>query len=399
MSDPQTEKRRKFIINVVYFVLIAAIVIFTVRYGLKAILPFVFGLVVSMILQPIIRFFTKKCHLKKKFATVLSLVLFYCTIGVLLAFICVELAATATELIANIPDYYANTVAPALENFAFNLEHTLKNWFPDLTTTIDDTIAEFSGSLGSTLTTLSKSLLGTAANMAGKLPRMLLNTLIAIISSFFISLDYFDITHFLLRQMNSRARSLVIRVKNELGSTLIKYLKSYSLILGWTFIELIVGLSIMKVPNAGLISLVIAVFDILPVIGSGLFLLPWTVVSFIIGDIGRGIGLLVLYLIITIVRNIIEPRIVGEQVGLPAIVTLMAMVVGTYLFGGIGLLGLPVALAIIKSLNDQGVINLYRDVADTNANDGPKGDFFTRLLQNLKKNAEKNKQLMQQKKQ
>ena len=83
-------------------------------------------------------------------------------------------------------------------------------------------------------------------------------------------------------------------------------------------------------------------------------------------------------------RNIIEPRIVGTQVGLPPIVTLMSMVVGTYLFGGIGLLGLPVSLAIIKSLNDQGFINLYRDVSDKEEEEETKPDFLSRIFAKIK---------------
>ena len=150
----------------------------------------------------------------------------------------------------------------------------------------------------------------------------------------------------------------------------------------WTFLELVTGLSIIGIPKAPLIALVIAVFDILPVIGSGLFLIPWTIISFIIGNTSQGIGLAILYLVITVMRNIIEPRIVGTQVGLPPIVTLMSMVVGTYLFGGIGLLGLPVSLAIIKSLNDQGFINLYRDVSDKEEETKP--DFLSRVFAKIK---------------
>lgn len=383
MNDVQLQKRRAFLINALYVILVLALLIFFFRYAIYAVMPFVIGLVVAMILRPVIHFFTKKCRLKHSFATVFTLVLFYCTIGVLLVFIAFELISTSEDLIRSLPSFYTQNIAPALSRFAASLEETAKTWLPELSVQIDETIADFTRSFGTTVTKLSISLLSYATNFATRIPRILLNTLISIISSFFIALDYNGITRFILRQLSSHTRTLVLRVKNELGSTITKYIKSYSLILVWTFLELVTGLSIIGIPKAPLIALVIAVFDILPVIGSGLFLIPWTIISFIIGNTSQGIGLAILYLVITVMRNIIEPRIVGTQVGLPPIVTLMSMVVGTYLFGGIGLLGLPVSLAIIKSLNDQGFINLYRDVSDKEEEE-TKPDFLSRIFAKIK---------------
>ncbi|MDO4572861.1 MAG: AI-2E family transporter, partial [Clostridia bacterium] len=92
----------------------------------------------------------------------------------------------------------------------------------------------------------------------------------------------------------------------------------------------------------------------------GMVLLPWTIITALQGDYLRALGLGILYVVVIIVRNIMEPKIVGNRVGLHPIVTLLAMVVGTYVFGPIGLLGLPVTLALIQSLNEQGVIHLYK---------------------------------------
>ena len=104
----------------------------------------------------------------------------------------------------------------------------------------------------------------------------------------------------------------------------------------------------------------IAVFDILPIVGSGTVLLPWTIISFIQGNIHNGIRILLLYIVVTIVRNIVEPKIVGQQVGLHPLITLLSMVLGTSIFGGIGVLCLPVAVAVAKQLNDDGVIHIIK---------------------------------------
>ena len=146
--------------------------------------------------------------------------------------------------------------------------------------------------------------------------------------------------------------------------TLWSYTRSYALILLITFGEIALGLTIVGVKHAAGIAVAIAIFDILPVVGSGLVLLPWTIVTLISGNLAQGIGLGVIYVVVIVVRQIMEPKIVGDRVGLHPIVTLLSMVLGVYLFGGIGLLGLPITVALIHALNKQGAIHLYRMTDD-----------------------------------
>jgi predicted PurR-regulated permease PerM len=104
--------------------------------------------------------------------------------------------------------------------------------------------------------------------------------------------------------------------------------------------------------KAPLIALLIALFDLFPIVGAGLILFPWAIISFIQGNIIKGIGLAALYLVVIIARQILEPKVIGRQVGLPPLVTLICMFVGTSLFGALGLFGLPIAAAIIVSMNN-----------------------------------------------
>ena len=145
-----------------------------------------------------------------------------------------------------------------------------------------------------------------------------------------------------------------------MGGTLLKCLASYALILCITFAELSIGLSVLRVPNAVLIALCIAVFDILPVLGTGGIMIPWGIICLILGKWVLGFGLLVLYVIITVVRNIIEPKIVGYQVGLHPVVTLLCMLTGLQFFGLLGLFGFPITLSLLKNLNDRGLIHIFK---------------------------------------
>ena len=127
-----------------------------------------------------------------------------------------------------------------------------------------------------------------------------------------------------------------------------------------TFLELFTGLSILRVDYALPIAAIVAVLDILPVLGSGGILIPWAVVELILKNYSLCVGLFALYLVITIVRNIIEPRIVGSQIGLHPIITISSMYAGLKLFGFAGFILGPVAAILVKYLNDTGKIHLFK---------------------------------------
>ena len=195
---------------------------------------------------------------------------------------------------------------------------------------------------------------------ASSLPVFIVKLLIAIIATFFIAVDYHTVSSFLLRQLSDKRRAMLLNIKNQLLTTLSGYGKSYALILGITFLELSLGLSIIGVKNAVYIAILIALLDILPVLGTGSVMIPWAVISLIQGNYPMAVKLLILYVAITVIRNVIEPRIVGNQVGLHPMATLFAMFVGTQLFGIIGLFGLPITLALLKNMNDKGLIHIFK---------------------------------------
>ena len=102
-----------------------------------------------------------------------------------------------------------------------------------------------------------------------------------------------------------------------------------------------------------------AIFDILPILGTGGSLIPWAIIVAILGNPALAFGLLFLYVFILVVRNIIEPRIVGKQIGLHPLVTLVGMFIGLRLFGVIGLFGIPIALSILVNLDRNDVIHIF----------------------------------------
>ena len=206
----------------------------------------------------------------------------------------------------------------------------------------------------------SVAAISLVSSFAATLPGFFVNFIITIVVTFFLAIDYPRVTAFLMRQLPERGARLLRDAKTYVGGTLLKCIASYALICCITCGEIFLGLTVLRVDRALLIAVIIAIFDILPVLGTGGIMIPWAVVCAIIGNGGLALGLLVLYLIITVVRQTIEPRIVGSQVGLHPVVTLVSMLVGLQLFGGIGLFGLPILLSLLKNLNDKGILHFLK---------------------------------------
>ena len=214
--------------------------------------------------------------------------------------------------------------------------------------------------LDSSIKTLSAKAVALVGNFAVSVPGKLVNTIICIVSTVFILLDWEAIGKFIHGQMPEKASEVMKDGWSQLKKTIGKYIRSYGLIMLMTFTELAIGLLIIGVDNSWGLAAGIAVLDILPIVGCGTVLIPWAVVSLVTGKTGIGISLLVLYVIIAIVRNIAEPKIVGQQVGLHPLATLLAMVTGASLFGAAGVFALPIALAVIKQLDDDGIIHVIK---------------------------------------
>ena len=126
-----------------------------------------------------------------------------------------------------------------------------------------------------------------------------------------------------------------------------------------TFFELTIGLHILGIENALVIAFLIAIFDVLPVLGTGGIMIPWILICFLNKQMKTCVGLLILYLVITVIRNIIEPKIVGKQIGLHPLLMLLCMYLGAKLFGFLGIFILPILILILQNLNDNGILHLY----------------------------------------
>ena len=361
-ASVSTEQKKKFIVDVAYLALILALGYVALQYALPLLMPFVIAFVIAYILRRPIRFLSRVLHVPKGMVAVLLVVLTYGTIGLLLALAGIRITVTITSLVQQIPSFYYSYILPALTDMFAWLEDLLAKLDPSLMAALQDLQTQLINMLWNLVSGLSGLLMGgvsLATSLATSLPGFLIRVLLMVISTFFIAIDYEKIVRFCLGCLRGNTRNIVLQIKAYVVGTLFVCIRSYALIMSITFVELSIGLTIIGVDRALLVALLIAIFDILPVLGTGGIMIPWAILTALGGDLPHALALLVVYIVITIIRNIIEPRIVGKQIGLHPVLTLMSMFVGTHLFGVVGLFGFPILLSLLRYLNDTGTISLF----------------------------------------
>jgi sporulation integral membrane protein YtvI len=363
-----TVKRKRFLINFAFFALIFAISIVVIRFALPALFPFVVAFIVTLILRPIVRFLHAKLKMNTRFVSVVLVILFYGTIGVLVIWMIIELVSFLADKVKDLPSFFQNQIRPFLVTLFAEIQKMLHNFDPEVAIDFDATANSLLSSLGSTVMSISGQFVGKLTDIAVSVPTFLLNIVIMVVATIFLIVDYESIRTFIKRQLPDKTNALMHNIASHLGGVVKKYLLSYSLIMLITFGEIFAGLSIIGVKYSALLAALIAIFDILPVVGSGLVLVPWAIISLIIGNIGLGVGLFILWAIVCVVRQIIEPKIVGDQLGLNPIISIIAIYLGYRWFGFAGMLLMPATCALAITLHNKGVITLYKESGPVDEN-------------------------------
>lgn len=360
----ETNKRKRVITNIIYWALIAAIVFLVFKYLIGLIWPFFLAFIFAWLLRPLIRVMTEKWRMRYNISAAICLVLFFLVAGGIITAIIFRIISTASDAVAAIPTLYTETIEPGLTRALVKVEELLQRISPEMYTAVDDALGNVISSISSAVGTFSVKAVTAVSGWVTKLPSLLLSLLICLIATVFMTMDFPGIKAFVLRQIPAKTRRIITETMDSLKRVIFRFGKGYLIVMVITFSEILLGLLVVRQKNAVLIAAAIAIFDIFPIVGAGMILAPWAIITLISGSLGKGLGLLALWIIVIVVRQIIEPRIVGRSVGLHPLVTLMSMFVGTKLFGGIGLFGLPITCAIVKSLNDGDVIHVLKKEDD-----------------------------------
>lgn len=373
-----TEKKKKFIINTVYAVILIAIFYLFFKFAFGTILPIICAVVAAMLLQKPVNFICKKTPLKRGIVSALSVLLGFAVVisGLVLIVIWVgsefkgffQYVMIQFEdipaLVQKIEGYIGNAIAFLPEE----LETTVMDFVNEklmMLTTPSVTPNEPATSID--LSMLSTPLMGIW-NTAKQIPTTLVSIVVAIVTCCFMTADFTSLKSLVLGFFQPDTRTKIVRAKRLLFPSLAKMAKAYAIIITITFCELSLGLFLLKlmgIYDSGyifVIAILTAIIDIVPVLGTGTVLIPWALVSLLNGNYPLAIGLIVIYACITVIRQIIEPKLVAAQLGIPAFLTIVSMFIGSQIFGVLGIFILPITIVMLKLLNDEGIIHIhYKD--------------------------------------
>jgi len=323
-------------------------------------IPFIIAFILSSLIEPIINFMEKKIKVPRKIGTVFSLLLVFSILGTILGLI-------ISRLVKEIVNVYnqINEIFGSLQDFFDAIIVRVNNIYISLPKTISDTIDEYFADAASNVQEWLAPLVSKITGFTLSLPQALLFIVVTILATYFMASDRHKINLFLDRQFPVRWMERTREVFNKLFKALFGWLRAQIILMTVTFTELTIAFLIMRIENALLLALLIAIIDALPVFGVGTVLIPWGIIEIIAGNYQRGFSLLLLYVIVLVVRQLIEPKIIGQQIGIHPLVTLFAMYTGLQLMGVIGMIIGPVLMVILKSvgealLSNEGFTNWLR---------------------------------------
>ena len=305
-------------------------------------LPFLFAYLLSLAVRPAARRLAKVSRLPEKLCAVLLYAIFLSLSVLLLWWLLSTLLREAEDLLIRLWNEEDPFFAPLLDlPIPFLREETrasLRGSMKGMTDKLFSAIASHLPSI--------------AVRLTAALPNALLSVLAAILAGYYFCTDGERVSSALIACLPARLRDKLPAWKPALRSFFKRYLGAYLKIMGMTFLQLLLGFLILRVENALLLSLLIAFVDILPIFGVGTVLIPWAIVALLRQNIFLGAGLLVLCLIITVIRQVTEPKILGSRFGLHPLLMLAVTYAGFRLFGIPGMLVSPAVALAIKWLFD-----------------------------------------------
>ena len=207
---------------------------------------------------------------------------------------------------------------------------------------------------------LSQRLLGLLTRLAQSSPDALLFAVTAGIGAYFSSAAWPRVLAFLRAQLPERLRRRLAGLGQDLKQSFGGWLRAQCILAVITFFELLLVFLLLRIRAAALIAALTALIDALPVFGTGAVLVPWALAALLLGDTGRGLGLLIAWGTVSLVRSCLQAKLVGDQIGLDPIASLLAVYAGWRVWGVWGTLSFPLLLVTLRQLNDKGVLRLWK---------------------------------------
>lgn len=357
----KVQSRLNFIINLAFVTTVVVIVYLALKYVIGWVLPFLIAFVLVSALHPLILLIKKNLKIKQELISIIVMALVYALAAVLIFLLVMQLIIVIRDGLQALPQYFNSTILPSLTQTNNALIDFIQELPPQWQEQVQTVQGDLLRTLQSFIVSLSQKGINLIPKITSAIPSFMIGFVFTIMLSFFMSVQYEKVVHFFRLQLSKRARTIIAQLRDIGVETVFKYLRAALTLMFITFVELSIGLLLLRTDNAIPVALGIAVFDALPFFGTGAIVIPWGVISLIQGNYKYAIGLFLLYAVVTVVRQLIEPKIVGDKLGLNPIITLTAIYIGFKLFGVLGMIAMPISTQIAMELHRKGTIRLFKE--------------------------------------
>ena len=326
---------------------LAYTVIFVLFFGtLSYTFPFIAAFLIAFLIQPITRFFQNKLRLKKNIPSLVASILVYIVFFALIAFLFYKIIDEARLLLINLSTVNMDIIINPVKEIIAQLGQYFEELDPAF---IEKNSSQITKIISNSMTILGKSL-NTFLSLAVSIPVWITILFVIILSTYFFSRDMGAIKEKTLAIFSEAGKEKFSNVWYQGIKMLAQYIKAYSIVYSLTFIQTLIGFSVLRIKYAVILSIICAIADVLPVLGIGLIYLPLAAIYLITGNYFAAIGLIVLYILISVVRQIVEPRIVSTSLGIHPVLVLAILFIGFKAYGFIGMIYLTFLVVFYKVL-------------------------------------------------
>ncbi|WP_409345309.1 sporulation integral membrane protein YtvI [Paenibacillus sp. MBLB4367] len=357
---------QKRLLRGVWVAIIIIAIVMALYWVTPLVYPFLFGWVIAYLLNPLVNILQKRARMPRWLAVTISLIVFLSAaigiITVLITNIALEIGQLSELIQGQIQLWKDQVLEFVNSDWIQGIIDKLNTFYaenPQYQNTINNNLSSTAKTLADLGSAFVGGVLNTIVGIIASLPNMATLTIIALLAAFFISKDWHRLVTRISGWFPEVVKKATRTIWADLQKALFGYLRAQLILISITAIVVIVGLLILNVEYAITIGLLIGFVDLLPYLGVGAAMVPWILFTFIQGDVYLGIGLSILYGVILVARQLVEPKVLATSIGLEPLPLLISMFVGLKLFGVLGLIYGPGTLIIFGAFQRAGV---FRDI-------------------------------------
>lgn len=332
-----------------------AMLILVSLYILPVSIPLIIALITAIFLEPLVNFIHKRFKWHRKTAVISVFIFFLVAVSGLLYWIVTQLIGQVIQFSKMVPEYI-NTLSAMWDEFQQFFFRSTEDMPLEVVSSFETELAGFMEGIRNWILTIVNY--DTVSNLLTGIPSFLVSFIVFLIALFLFMLDLPDLKIMLFNRLKDSTAEKVRFMFARLNKVIFGFLKAQFLVSCIIFVVSLVSLAFIKPEYAIVMSLVIWLIDFIPILGSIIVLTPWFVYEFITGDIVQGTQLAILALVLLIIRRTVEPKVMGTQIGLSPLATLIAMFIGLQLIGFLGFFVGPLIVILFTSAREAGMIKV-----------------------------------------